>query len=65
MVGLIGPDGVGKSTLLGLIAGVRRIQAGAVDALGGDMRDAAPIGTPATAASPTCRRASAATSIRP
>ena len=26
MVGVIGPDGVGKSTLLGLIAGVRRIQ---------------------------------------
>ena len=29
MVGLIGPDGVGKSTLLGLIAGVRAIQRGA------------------------------------
>ena len=28
MIGLIGPDGVGKSTLLGIIAGVRRIQAG-------------------------------------
>jgi ribosome-dependent ATPase len=39
MAGLIGPDGVGKSTLLALIAGVRRIQAGAVDALGGDMRE--------------------------
>ena len=25
-VAFIGPDGVGKSTLLGLIAGVRRIQ---------------------------------------
>ena len=37
MVGLIGPDGVGKSTLLGLIAGARRIQAGRVQALGGDM----------------------------
>ena len=37
MVGLIGPDGVGKSTLLGLIAGVRRIQDGRVVALGGDM----------------------------
>jgi len=32
--GLIGPDGVGKSTLLGLIAGVRRIQAGRVEVLG-------------------------------
>ena len=30
MVGVIGPDGVGKSTLLGLIAGVRKIQAGEV-----------------------------------
>jgi len=40
MVGLIGPDGVGKSTLLGLIAGVRRIQAGEVRVLDGDMRDA-------------------------
>ena len=30
MVGLIGPDGVGKSTLLGLISGVRKIQSGAV-----------------------------------
>src|SRR5271165_6510878 len=39
MVGLIGPDGVGKSTLLALIAGVRRIQEGEVFALGGDMRD--------------------------
>jgi len=39
MVGLIGPDGVGKSTLLALIAGVRRIQTGEVAALGGDMRD--------------------------
>jgi ribosome-dependent ATPase len=41
MVGLIGPDGVGKSTLLALIAGVRRIQEGEVFALDGDMRDAA------------------------
>ena len=28
MVGLIGPDGVGKSTLMGLIAGSKRIQIG-------------------------------------
>src|SRR5215467_5987083 len=28
MVGMIGPDGVGKSTLLGLISGVRKIQTG-------------------------------------
>jgi len=40
MVGLIGPDGVGKSTLLALIAGVRRVQQGEVFALNGDMRDA-------------------------
>ncbi len=39
MVGLIGPDGVGKSSLLSLIAGARRIQEGRVEALGGDMVD--------------------------
>jgi ribosome-dependent ATPase len=38
LAGLIGPDGVGKSTLLGLIAGARHIQGGALEALGGDMR---------------------------
>ncbi len=38
-VGLIGPDGVGKSTLLSLIAGVRVIQAGEVRVLDGDMAD--------------------------
>ena len=37
MVGLIGPDGVGKSTLLALVAGVRKIQTGGVNVLGGDM----------------------------
>ncbi|QIE54220.1 ribosome-associated ATPase/putative transporter RbbA [Pikeienuella piscinae] len=41
MIGLIGPDGVGKSTLLGLVAGVRRVQSGDVRALNGDMSDAA------------------------
>jgi ribosome-dependent ATPase len=40
MVGIIGPDGVGKSTLLALIAGARRIQQGRVESLGGDMADA-------------------------
>ncbi|WP_133613045.1 ribosome-associated ATPase/putative transporter RbbA [Dongia mobilis] len=35
---IIGPDGVGKSTLLSLIAGTRRIQDGRVEVLGGDMR---------------------------
>ena len=40
LAGLIGPDGVGKSTLLGLIAGARKIRNGAVQVLGGDMRSA-------------------------
>lgn len=39
MVGLIGPDGVGKSSLLSLIAGARAIEQGNVMVLGGDMRD--------------------------
>ncbi|WP_412065896.1 ribosome-associated ATPase/putative transporter RbbA [Rhizobium sp. SYY.PMSO] len=38
MVGLIGPDGVGKSSLLSLIAGARAIQEGNLQVLGGDMR---------------------------
>jgi ribosome-dependent ATPase len=40
MVGLIGPDGVGKSSVLSLIAGSRRIQEGHVEVLSGDMADA-------------------------
>ena len=40
MVGFIGPDGVGKSTWLGLIAGAREIQHGTVEVLGGDMASA-------------------------
>ena len=40
MVGLIGPDGVGKSSLLALVAGARQIQQGQVEVLGGDMADA-------------------------
>lgn len=39
MVGLIGPDGVGKSSLLSLISGARVIEQGNVMVLGGDMRD--------------------------
>ncbi|HBZ7838593.1 TPA: ribosome-associated ATPase/putative transporter RbbA [Klebsiella pneumoniae] len=39
MVGLIGPDGVGKSSLLSLIAGARTIEQGNVMVLGSDMRD--------------------------
>ncbi len=34
---LVGPDGVGKSTLLALIAGVKRLQSGSVITLGGDI----------------------------
>jgi ribosome-dependent ATPase len=40
MVGLIGPDGVGKSTLLSMLAGARSVQSGRVVVLGGDMADA-------------------------
>lgn len=39
MVGLIGPDGVGKSSLLSLISGARVIEHGNVVVLGGDMSD--------------------------
>ena len=31
LVGLVGPDGVGKSTLLGLITGAKRLQAGRIE----------------------------------
>ena len=37
-VGLIGPDGVGKSSLLALISGARRLQTGTVEVFGGDIR---------------------------
>ncbi len=36
-VGLIGPDGVGKSTLLSLLAGARKLQAGELTVLGSDL----------------------------
>lgn len=39
MIGLIGPDGVGKSSLLSLISGARAIQEGLVHVLNGDMND--------------------------
>ncbi|HBB68436.1 MAG TPA: multidrug ABC transporter ATP-binding protein, partial [Geobacter sulfurreducens] len=39
MVGFIGPDGVGKSSLFSLIAGSRAVQSGAVEVLGGSMAD--------------------------
>jgi ribosome-dependent ATPase len=41
MVGLIGPDGVGKSSLLSLLSGARVIQSGRITVLGGDMSQAA------------------------
>lgn len=40
MTGLIGPDGVGKSSLLALVAGARKLQGGHVTVLGGDITDA-------------------------
>ncbi len=39
MAGLIGPDGVGKSSLLALVSGARAVQQGRVTVLGGDMAD--------------------------
>jgi ribosome-dependent ATPase len=39
MIGVIGPDGVGKSTMLALIAGVRRVQSGKVIVFDGDVTD--------------------------
>ena len=39
MIGLIGPDGVGKSSLLALIAGAHVIQEGGIFALDGNMAD--------------------------
>ena len=41
MVGFIGPDGVGKSSLLSLVSGARAVQEGSVVVLGGDMRSKA------------------------
>ncbi len=40
MVGLIGPDGVGKSSLLSLVAGARQLQDGTITVLGADMASA-------------------------
>ena len=41
LVGFIGPDGVGKSTLLGLITGAKKLQVGTIDVLGGPIDDLA------------------------
>ncbi|NLS18696.1 ribosome-associated ATPase/putative transporter RbbA [Rhizobium sp. P40RR-XXII] len=40
MLGLIGPDGVGKSSLLSLIAGARVVQEGLITVLDGDIANA-------------------------
>jgi len=40
LIGFIGPDGVGKSTVLALISGVRKIQSGRVEVLGKDISGA-------------------------
>jgi ribosome-dependent ATPase len=40
LTGLIGPDGVGKSSLLSLLAGAQAVQEGRVQVLDGDMADA-------------------------
>jgi len=39
MVGIVGPDGVGKSTLLALMAGSKQLQEGSMTVLGGDIGD--------------------------
>ncbi len=39
MIGLIGPDGVGKSSLLALLSGAKIVQQGKVTVLGGDIAD--------------------------
>ncbi|AMK79312.1 multidrug ABC transporter ATP-binding protein [Methylomonas methanica] len=40
MIGLIGPDGVGKSSLMSLLTGARKMQAGHIEVLGGNIDDA-------------------------
>ncbi len=40
MVGLIGPDGVGKSSVMALISGVRKLQSGSVEVLGININNA-------------------------
>lgn len=41
MIGMIGPDGVGKSTLLAITAGVRKLQKGTATVIGGNIDDPA------------------------
>ncbi len=63
MAGFIGPDGVGKSSLLAVIAGARRVETGEAEVLVGDMRSKAHR-MPFARASPTCHKASAKTSTQ-
>ena len=42
MVGPIGPDGVGKSSLLALVSGARALQQGSLQVLGGGIRSKQP-----------------------
>src|SRR6478609_11781260 len=37
MVGIVGPDGVGKSTLMALVAGSKKMQEGTITVLDGDI----------------------------
>ena len=39
LIGFIGPDGVGKSTLLGLVTGAKKLQTGTIEVLGGSIDD--------------------------
>ena len=39
MVGIVGPDGVGKSTLMALVAGSKKMQEGTITVLDGDIAD--------------------------
>ncbi len=41
LIGFIGPDGVGKSTLLGLITGAKKLQSGTLEVMGGAIDDVA------------------------
>lgn len=59
MVGLIGPDGVGESSLLSLLAGARACNRGQVQVLGGDMRNKSAPPTPFARKLPICPKAQA------
>ena len=63
-VALIGPDGVGKSTLLGLLAGAKRIQSGQRGRARRRHGRRRAIAARSARASPTCRRGWAGISIR-